>query len=135
LTILTFATTSFPTTIMIGYEDVNVRPHIPKPLKCRHPTKFCKSPKVCNKCSEPHTPGDENCTNAKSSSKCKHNANIQTNHSPLDKQCPTFIKQKEIVAIKTIERVDFKTAINIYATHINQQHTLKPFNNNLSLQH
>jgi len=46
----------------------------------------------------------------------------KNNHSPLDKQCPTFIKQKEIVAIKTTARVDFKTALSTY----DQRHTHQP---------
>jgi len=93
---------------------------MPKLPKIWTPTQILQTPKSMQQLLR--TPDDENCTNPKSCSNCKHNANIQNNHSPLDKQCPTFIKQKEIVAIKTIERVDFKTALSIY----DQRHTHQP---------
>ena len=37
-----------------------------------------------------------------------------TKHSSKDKNCPVFIKHKELQAIKTIDKVDNKTAHNIY---------------------
>jgi len=90
LIILTFATTTLPETINIGYERVKIRPHIPRPLKCRncqkfnHPTKACNNEKTCSNCSEVHSPDDEDCTKPKFCINCKHLDN--RHHSPLDKK-------------------------------------------------
>jgi len=127
LIIITFASLTLPETMMIGYEKVNIRPYIPLPLRCRnclrlgHPTTACKSNTLCNNCSaEKHTSNDETCANDKFCINCKYD--LPTNkHSPIDKTCPAFIKQKELTSIKTLEKVDHKTAIKIYYTrHIHQ---------------
>ncbi|XP_070854710.1 uncharacterized protein [Drosophila suzukii] len=125
---VTFGSTTLPETLMIGYERVRVRPHIPRPLKCRnclkfgHPTKFFRSPKTCSNCSaEAHTTEDTECDKPKFFINCKYDINNQFNHSPLDKTCPAFIKQKEITTIKTLQKVDHKTATRIYnMRHIHQ---------------
>jgi len=94
LIILTYATTTLPETINIGYEHVKIRPHIPGPLKCRncqkfnHPTKACNNEKTCSNCSEVHSPDDEDCTKPKFCINCKH---LDNHHIPLDQNCPTFI--------------------------------------------
>lgn len=121
LIILTFASLNLPETLMIGYERVNIRPYIPLPLRCRnclrlgHPTSTCKSTKLCNNCSaEQHTIENEPCIKDKFCINCKYDVNKQNNHSPTDKSCPAFIKQKEITAIIILEKVDHKTATSIY---------------------
>jgi len=118
---ITFSTHKLPESLRIGYEYVPVRPYIPLPLKCKkclrfgHPTPICKSKETCNNCSEEqHTKENEKCNNPKNCLNCKNNAEVDPNHSPLDRKCPTFLKQQELIAIKTTEKVDHKTALNIY---------------------
>jgi len=124
----TFATTSLPPTLKIGYESVKVRPYIPLPLRCHnchrlgYITKACKSPKLCSNCSSvDHTTEKEECSNNKFCINCRNDVSDEHNHSPIDKSCPPFIKQKEITAIKVTEKVDFKEAIKIYhSRHIHK---------------
>ncbi|XP_030381726.1 uncharacterized protein LOC115629405 [Scaptodrosophila lebanonensis] len=105
---------------MIGYEQVTVRPYVPRPLRCQqclrfgHPTSACKQTfKTCrNCCQEEHTKEDETCNRTKFCINCKNE--IENNHSPMDKNCPIFLKQKELTAIKTIHKVDHKSALQIY---------------------
>lgn len=130
LIIITFASLSLPETINVGYERINVRPYIPLPLRCRnclrlgHPTTYCKSPKSCINCSaEQHTAENETCNNEKSCINCKYDLNNQNKHSPMDKSCPAFIKQKELTSIKTLEKVDHKTATQIYYKRHSHQPT------------
>lgn len=121
LIIITFATHKLPEQLRIGYEAVRVRPYIPQPLRCRnclrfgHPTTACKSTEICTVCSNTkHTNENEHCENQKSCLNCKNNPETDHQHSPLDRKCPTFLKQQELTAIKTTEKVDHKTALNIY---------------------
>jgi len=69
-----------------------------------------------------HTTDKEECSNNKFCINCRNDVNDEHNHSPIDKSCPAFIKQKEITAIKVTEKVDFKEAIKIY----NSRHIHKP---------
>lgn len=124
LYIVTFSSQNLPEQLHLGYEQVKVRIYIPLPLRCfncfrfGHLTKFCNSKKLCYNCSNPsHTNQDNNedCTNNKNCINCqKRNIILNLQHSPLDKNCPTFIKEKEIQTIKTLRKVDTKEAITIY---------------------
>ncbi|KAH8275933.1 hypothetical protein KR026_002586, partial [Drosophila bipectinata] len=123
LIILTFGTVTLPKRLWIGYESVQVRPYIPPPMRCYnclrfgHTTTACKSPKVCSNCAEKeHIQNNETCTNTKTCINCKYEDDETKHHNAMDKSCPSFIKQKEITAIKTLEKVDHKTARIIYNT-------------------
>lgn len=127
LIVVTFATPVLPEEIKIGYQLVNVRPYIPQPFRCKnclrfgHPTSLCKSGKTCPNCSnQHHTNENEICQNEKKCINCRTYNNEEANHSPLEKVCPVYKKQYEITTIKIIEKVDYKTAINLYnARHPN----------------
>ncbi|XP_049311726.1 uncharacterized protein LOC125778411 [Bactrocera dorsalis] len=57
---------------------------------------------------------NEECVNIKSCVNCKVN-DIQTyNHNSYDKKCPIFVREKEIQAIITLEKVDRRKAISTY---------------------
>lgn len=122
LTILTFSSSTLPTDIKIGYELVNVRPFIPLPMKCNncqqfgHTAKFCKNSKICFQCANDYhmTSDNEECKNETNCVNCIHNKIDNTKHSSKDKKCPIFIKHKELQAIKTLNKVDNKTAHKIY---------------------
>lgn len=123
LIIVTFASTTLPSELSIGYEKVRIRPYIPLPLKCKnclrfgHLSKFCNSKRICLNCSnEFHLDEekDETCSHPQSCLNCKEN-NIQNNkHSPNDRSCPIFLKEKEIQAIITLEKTNRKNAIKKY---------------------
>jgi len=51
---------------------------------------------------------------------CKHIFETDAKHSPLDCSCPTFIKQKELITLKSTQKVDHKTALKLYYTRRNQ---------------
>lgn len=121
LIILTFSLSKLPDEIDIGYEKTNVRPYIPMPLRCHqcfrfgHPTKFCKNNKICINCgSIDHTADGEMCENKTLCINCKENKICDNDHSVLSKKCPVFLKFKEIQAIKTLNKVDNKTALATY---------------------
>jgi len=121
LIIITFETLQLPEILRVGYETVRVRNYIPLPLRCRkclrfgHPAPICKSTEKCLNCSdEKHTSEKELCKNDKKCLNCVNNPELDSQHSPLDRKCPTFCKQQELTAIKTTEKVDHKTALGIY---------------------
>nr|AAA74494.1 unknown protein [Drosophila teissieri] len=121
LIIITFESHKLPEILRIGYETVRVRDYIPLPLRCKkclrfgHPAPICKSLETCTNCSEiKHTNDGETCTNEKNCLNCRNNPEINHQHSPLDRKCPTFIKNQELTAIKTTQKVDHKTAQRIY---------------------
>lgn len=126
LIILTFNSISLPESINVGYEIVTPRIYIPLPLKCHncfqfgHLSKFCKNKKLCINCGNiDHLEEDETCENPQTCNNCKVNKLSETNHSVNNKRCPIFLKHKEIQAIKTVEKVDNKTALAKY----NERHT------------
>jgi len=141
LIIITFQTLTLPDSLNIGYEKIRVRAYIPLPLRCRkclrfgHPTPTCKSPEELYKnCSEKvHTEENEKSNSEKCCINCNHIFEIDANHSPLDHSCPTFIKQKELITIKTTQKVDHKTALELYYTRL-YQHLSNSFASVLSKQ-
>ncbi|XP_039969451.1 uncharacterized protein LOC120781313 [Bactrocera tryoni] len=107
LIILTFSSISLPTEMSIGCKKCQRYGHIEK---------ICKNAKICPNCAnELHTSEDnEECVNIKSCVNCKEN-DIQTyNHNSYDKKCPIFVREKEIQAIITLEKVDRRKAISTY---------------------
>jgi len=79
------------------------------------PPPSAKALKLAKNCSETkHTNEGERCENTQTCLNCKNNPEIDNQHSPLDRKCPTFLKQQELTAIKITEKVDHKTALNIY---------------------
>ena len=60
------------------------------------------------------------CTNEKECVNCKKQNLEPTNHSNIDRRCPEYIKQKEITAIKVIQKTDHKTATKLYQERNNK---------------
>lgn len=123
LIILTFSKPDLPDKVKIGYESTMVRPYIPYPLRCfqcfkfGHTTKFCKLDKKCCNCSKAfHTNPETNekCNNEQLCINCEFYNMEDRNHNTMDKKCPIFINEKEIQAIKTIQKVDNKKAREIF---------------------
>ncbi|XP_017462712.1 PREDICTED: uncharacterized protein LOC108356090, partial [Rhagoletis zephyria] len=134
LIILTFETTNLPSEIRIGYEKVNVWPYIPLPLKCNnclrygHTAKICKAERTCANCASNYHLNDdmeEKCKNEEACINCIRQLQQPTNHIATDKKCPIFLKQKEIQAIKTTLKKDYKGALAIYNER--HQHNQQPY--------
>lgn len=124
---LTFSTAEPPTDIYAGYENVAVRPFIPNPLRCfncfmfGHPTKFCKNEKSCCNCNNLHhinLETNEKCDLPMLCVNCAKNNIEDKCHNSLDRKCPIFLREKEIQAIKTLQKVDTKTAKQIYQNRL-----------------
>lgn len=108
--ILTFARSTVPDFVYVGYERVSCRVFIPLPLRCFKCQKFghgssrCQSLKeICGKCSLDHETKD--CTVAVP--KC---VNCLQPHASFSRDCPKFKLEKEIVAYRAKERVDYLEA-------------------------
>lgn len=110
LIILTFETSALPTEIKCGYLNVKVDKYIPSPLRCYkcngfgHTASVCKKNVSCTKCAEAHVRDecinmDVKCSNCQS-----------TEHGALDRNCPVFKKEKEIVNIKVNFNVTYYEA-------------------------
>lgn len=128
LVILTFSTSAPPEDIYVGYERLRIRPFIPNPLRCYncfkfgHPTKYCKDNKICANCSNSHhlnLDNNEKCTLTTHCVNCYSYKLEDTLHNSLDKKCPIFLREKEIQAIKTLQKVDIQTARKIFSQRFN----------------
>lgn len=122
LIIITLSTLDLPEHINIGYEKVRLRPYVPYPLRCKkclrfgHTTNSCENKKMCPNCAlEYHfEEEDDICENPSKCVNCSNN-NIENNkHNAFDKVCPVFLREKEIQAIVSLEKVDRKKAIETY---------------------
>ncbi|XP_065356356.1 uncharacterized protein LOC135950753 [Calliphora vicina] len=119
---LTFNSTSLPSEISIGYERVEIRTYVPRPIRCRncfrygHMENICTNIKLCSNCSNEFHKCEqfkEVCKTAKSCINCKEQ-NLDFNHATINSKCPIYIKEKEIQAIVTLEKVNKNKAVNLY---------------------
>ncbi|XP_043063204.1 uncharacterized protein LOC122319674 [Drosophila yakuba] len=120
---LTFEKLDLPEYVYIGYERVQVRPDIPAPMRCNnclrlgHLQKFCKNTETCFMCSQPahidFTSG-EKCERGVCCINCTGKRMPDNKHHPRDRNCPVFFSNKEIQAIKTLQKVDNRTAWSLY---------------------
>lgn len=107
--ILTFGSSILPETIEAGYIKLKVRPYIPNPLRCfkcqrfGHSSQNCRGRSTCAKCSATEHPS-ESCENA------AHCVNCDGDHAAYSRSCPSWKREKEIVAIKVKENISFKEA-------------------------
>ena len=106
---LTFDDPTPPESIDIGYIRTPIQPYIPNPLRCYgcqrfgHAKKFCSSTPNCSNCGLPGHVSD-NCNNPKCCYNCKGD------HDAFSKICPNWIKEKEIVVIKTKNNISYPQA-------------------------
>lgn len=123
LIILTFALHDLPEYIAIGYQRTKVRTYIPLPMRCHkclrfgHTLKVCQAAdKICTTCgNKQHCEIEEmdKCTNGLHCVNCSVN-DLNHNHSTFDRKCPIFLKEQEIIAIKTTLKIDNKAAHAVY---------------------
>lgn len=104
LLLLTFGTPKLPEFIFAGYLRLNVRPHIPNPLRCfkcqiyGHPSDGCSRKSVCGKCSSEEHETD-NCSNS------PHCVNCSGSHPVWSRDCPQWVLEKRIQELKVTENI------------------------------
>jgi len=112
--ILTFNTPTPPSNITICYEIFEVEPYIPNPLRCarcqqygHHHTRCNTSkPAICAICGQPgHT--STPLTPCKLPPSCLH---CKGQHATYSKDCPTWLKEKVVVTLKTKLNISFPQA-------------------------
>lgn len=106
--IMTFNKPHLPEKIHLGYQSVPVNTFIPNPLRCFNCQKFghgsagCKNKPLCTNCGEEgHGPS---CNKTAKCSNCK------ADHPSSSKDCPLWIKEKEIQRVKCTEKVSYTEA-------------------------
>jgi len=119
---LTFAKLDLPDYVYIGYERVEVRPYIPSPMRCNNCLRLghlmfsCKSSENCYRCSQTNhvdLAKGQKCERAVSCINCTDKSLPNSDHHPRDRNCPVFLTHREVQAIKTKQKVDYRTAWNI----------------------
>ena len=111
---LTFQSTTLPREIRAGYLIAEVKPFIQRPRKCfkcqkyGHITKWCRADtNTCGKCAQPHE--TQTCDTPEQNyvcAVCPDNAK----HASTDKDCPTYIFQKQVCEIMSIKNIPFPEA-------------------------
>ena len=110
--ILTFNRPTPPATLKVGFERCPVQLFVPSPLRCFKCQQFghhqdnCKRTKVCGRCAQADHQ-DSACTNE---IKC---ANCNAKHTAYSKDCPRWIKEKEIQRVRTEQKISFPEARKI----------------------
>lgn len=118
--ILTFNLPSLPEIIKAGYLNIQVRQYIPNPLRCRkcqvfgHSKNSCQNVQTCDICTltEEHPLP---CVNEK---KC---VNCGGSHPSFDRKCNVYIKEAEIMYIKTMEKVSYFEAKRRYNANLKDE--------------
>ncbi|GBN35273.1 hypothetical protein AVEN_35996-1 [Araneus ventricosus] len=112
--VLTFQTPVLPKSIKAGYINCKLRPYIPNPLrrfKCQrygHSQQSCRGTNtVCGKCAES---GHEINVCTSDTFKCR---NCSGPHAASSKSCPTWIFEKEVIAVKIKKNITFPEARQI----------------------
>ena len=110
--ILTFNSYRLLNIIKAGWLTFKVKPCIPSPLRCFHCQVFGHSIQKCKKKLSQEPAVCVNCGKA-AHGECKDTPsciNCGGEHSASSKSCPRFIYEKEVQAIKVLEKVSFKEA-------------------------
>jgi len=107
--ILTFRSPALPDSLKAGYIRVKIKKFIPNPLRCFRCQKFghhqqnCKRDQVCHKCGR-KAHEDTNCA-------CPpHCINCGGDHPANFNKCPTWLKEKEICKVKTLQNITYPEA-------------------------
>lgn len=112
LVLFTFNRFRPPTSVNIGWYNLQVQEYFPNPMRCKncqllgHTAKRCNRNKTCVNCNLPPHP-DSNCTRTS----C---ANCSEEHAASFKHCKRFMQDKEIIKIKTIKKCTLAEAKQIY---------------------
>ena len=105
---LTFNRPDMPAEITVGYLKVKVSLFIPNPMRCYKCNKFghtsqrCRLDKKCQWCGK-----DEHQGGCDGPKKC---SNCSGPHASSDKECPVWIREKEIQRVRVEQRIPFPEA-------------------------
>ncbi|XP_056009963.1 uncharacterized protein LOC130051670 [Ostrea edulis] len=106
-----------PANIKVGFYQMKIEMFVPNPLRCFKCQRFghgqtnCKCSEACFRCGEEGHDG-KGCPKEH---KCK---NCKGDHMASSKQCPIWIKEKEIQKIKAEKRITYheaKKLVNMYS--------------------
>jgi hypothetical protein len=117
--IVTFAQATPPTKIEAGHLKIPVQQYYPSPLRCFKCQKFghyksvCKRAAICAQCGH----AEHDASPCAGPLKC---VNCSGNHSAFDKSCPKWIKETEIIKVKTNANVSFPEARKLVEAKNNQ---------------
>lgn len=108
--ILTFNATTLPDSVKAGYLNCKVRPFIPNPRRCFHCQRFghssqtCRGKPTCAKCGGVTPHPTEPCDAA------FHCVNCGGSHPAYSRACPTWRKEKDVIALKVKENITYPEA-------------------------
>ena len=110
--VLTFGVPELPKTVKVGFEIIKVDVYVPNPLRCfkcqqfGHHSDNCRRQEVCARCGQPgHSDDSFDCDSYSAS--C---ANCGANHPAYSRQCPAWLKEKEILKLKYTNNLTFPEA-------------------------
>ncbi|XP_021379276.1 uncharacterized protein LOC110466829 [Mizuhopecten yessoensis] len=112
--VLTFATPSLPSAVVIGYQRCSVSVYIPNPLRCRncqkygHHEKRCRRKTVCQYCGREGHEDQSDCDIA--NLRC---VNCEGKHAASSRDCPAWNREREILRVKFTRNVSFPEARRI----------------------
>ncbi|XP_021340097.1 uncharacterized protein LOC110441310 [Mizuhopecten yessoensis] len=112
--VLTFATPSLPSAVVIGYQRCSVSVYIPNPLRCRncqkygHHEKRCRWKTVCQYCGREGHEDQSDCDIA--NLRC---VNCEGKHAASSRDCPAWNREREILRVKFTRNVSFPEARRI----------------------
>ena len=110
--VLTFSTHKLPTTIKAGWLTLKVKPYIPSPLRCYHCQMYGHLIQKCKKLINQEPAVCHNCGKS-AHGECKETPsciNCGGEHPASSKSCSKFLFEKEVQAIKVMEKLTFKEA-------------------------
>ena len=116
---VTFAQATPLKEIKAGYLKISVQQYYPSPLRCFKCQKFghyksvCKRTATCALCGQ----AEHDASPCGGPPKC---VNCNGNHSAFDKSCPKWIKEAEIIKVKTTSNVSFPEARKLMEAKNNQ---------------
>lgn len=125
--ILTFEGEDLPPKVTVGYRDHNVKPFIPKPVRCfkcqtfGHTAGKCSAKLVCAKCGGNHDFKD--CESE--ISKCCH---CGGSHNAGFKDCIAYKQAHEIQKISTVQKMSYAQAVKVFNSQAENTSIQKPIN-------
>lgn len=113
--VLTFEGTSFPANVKFGLLRIQTRPYYSLPLQCYncygygHGKTGCKNKTRCRVCSGVH----DIATKCRAKAFC---SNCRGNHQPMDRKCPTYVKEAAVLKLRTDNGVSYRDAKKAHNT-------------------